>query len=73
MRTIEMLGLKRKILTTNENIRKYDFYRSSNQIVVSRSEINISLDNITSNYEPIDEVVYNSYSLSSWINDVFNI
>jgi len=73
MRTIEMLGLQQKILTTNENIKEYDFYRPENQIVVSRSNISIPTGCISGKYEMIDEVIYKSYNLTSWIYKVFDL
>lgn len=73
MRTIEMLGLKRKILTTNENIKAYDFYRPTNQIIVSRKNVVIPTNSVSDSYETIDEKVYTSYNLKSWIMQVFDI
>lgn len=73
MRTIEMLGLKRKLLTTNENIKDYDFYRPENQIVISRKNICIPINDVTDKYKTIDDKIYNSYSLSSWILQVFDL
>ena len=73
MRTIEMLGLQRKILTTNPYIKDYDFYNPNNQIIVSRKIIEINPENITDKYESIEEEIYDSYKLKSWVDKVFNV
>ncbi len=72
MRTIEMLGLKQKVLTTNEHIKEYDFYEPKNQIVISRSGFNVPLDSVNGEYIPTDDIIYNSYSLNSWIKTIFS-
>lgn len=73
IRTIEMLGLKRKILTTNENIKNYDFYNPCNQIVVSRKNVVLPSSTITDDYENVDDKIYYSYSLKSWVLQVFSL
>ena len=73
MRTIEMLGLRQKILTTNEHIKEYDFYMPENQIVISRSNFHIAPNCLNGNYQSVDENVYKSYSLTSWIFKVFDL
>lgn len=73
MRTIEMLGLKRKILTTNENIKDYDFYNPANQIVVSRKNIIIPKQNVSEIYETLDDKIYNLYNLKSWVLRIFDL
>ena len=73
MRTIEMLGLQRKILTTNQYIKDYDFYKPNNQIIVSRRNIEINSENITDKYEAVEKEVYDSYKLKSWVEKVFDV
>ena len=72
MRTIEMLGLRRKILTTNEYIKTYDFYNSKNKIVIDRKNIEANLSDISDSYEHVDENIYNKYTLKSWLMDILN-
>lgn len=72
MRTIEMLGAHRKILTTNKYIREYDFFNSSNQIVVSRNSINIDVTHLINGYSNVTETVYNKYKISTWLKEIFS-
>lgn len=73
MRTIEMLGLKRKLLTTNINIISYDFYNSVNQIVIDRNVINFDKKIIELPYQDIKKEIYLKYRIDYWVKEVFGI
>ncbi|MDD6148816.1 MAG: capsular biosynthesis protein CpsH [Lachnospiraceae bacterium] len=72
MRTIEMLGLHQKILTTNQNVKGYDFYEPGNQLVISRDEIKIDKDLLAKPYTEVPEEVYEKYSIHSFVMDIFD-
>ncbi|WP_022932591.1 hypothetical protein [Treponema bryantii] len=72
MRTIEMLGAHKKILTTNENIEEYDFYNPRNQIIIDRKKVCVDKSLVNENFEPVSEEIYKKYMLSEWIKEVFN-
>ncbi|MCD1124791.1 hypothetical protein LPW36_01870 [Jinshanibacter sp. LJY008] len=72
MRTIEMLGAEKKLITTNTNVSSYDFYDKQNICIVDPNNIFIDEDFIRLPYKPIDEEIYLKYSLSSWINNIFS-
>jgi hypothetical protein len=72
MRTIEMIGMRKKIVTTNQDIINYDFYDSRNIYVLSRKNPFISIDFLNSKYAPIKNEIYKSYTLYSWLSDIFN-
>ena len=73
MRTIEMLGLNRKLATTNTNITSYDFYRPQNQIVLCRRHLKLSKDMIREKYVNIPDEIYKKYSIQYWAKDIFSI
>lgn len=73
MRTIEMLGARRKLMTTNTDIVNYDFYNSSNINVVSRSRVDIDSSFIKSGMSQLDNDLYRKYSIDGWIDDIFSI
>lgn len=73
MRTIEMLGLSRKLATTNTNISSYDFYRPQNQIVLDRKNLMLSKDMIREKYAEIPEEIYKKYSIQYWAKDIFDL
>lgn len=70
MRTIETLGAKRKLITTNHNIKKYDFYNENNVYVIDQDNWSGIEQFIKNQYEPIDDDIYSKYSLHSWIKNI---
>lgn len=71
MRTIEILGAKRKLMTTNEYIKEYDFYKKSNIFILNRETAEIDIGFFNLEYEAIEEKVYEKYSISNWIDSIF--
>lgn len=72
MRTIEMLGAKRKLLTTNKNICNYDFYNDSNIYLFDRNNITIDKEFFKLDFKEIDKEIYLKYSLKNWIHTIFD-
>lgn len=72
MRTLEMIGMKKKIITTNKDIVNYDFYNPNNILVLSRDNIQIPKHFIDSEYEALDSLIYDKYSIESWINEILS-
>jgi hypothetical protein len=72
MRTIETLGAKRKMITTNVNIKKYDFYNSNNILVMDEHNLDEIEQFISHEYEPLNDDVYKKYSLHSWLETIIN-
>lgn len=73
MRTIEMLGMNKKLITTNTDIKKYDFYNPNNIMVIDRKNVMIDHDFLATPYQKIDEKIYSKYSLEYWIYEVLDI
>lgn len=71
MRTIEMLGCRKKIITTNASVMDYDFYDENNICVVDRKSPYFPKEFISSPYKQIDEDVYLKYSLRNWLDTIF--
>ena len=72
MRTIETLGAKKKLITTNADVSNYDFYRPENILVVDRKKPVIPEDFIKSDWIEIPEDIYKKYSISSWLQTMFS-
>ncbi|MEK3879585.1 hypothetical protein [Paenibacillus sp. FSL M7-0420] len=72
MRTIETLGAKRKMITTNTNVKKYDFYNENNILVLEEYNLNTIENFLKQEYEPIDEQIYIKYSLHSWLETIIS-
>ena len=73
MRTIEMLGLKKKLITTNPDVVHYDFYHPNNICVIDRNKPTLDVDFVKKTYCDIDKTIYQRYHICSWITDVFNV
>lgn len=73
MRTIEMLGAKRKLITTNNAIKNYDFYSPNNILVIDRNDPKIPIDFYFSEYESVNDELYFKYSLDGWLKDIFSL
>lgn len=72
MRTIEMIGMNKKVLTTNSDILEYDFYNANNISVIDRNKVDISEEFLKSKYFPLSKEIYENYSLESWVYDVLS-
>lgn len=70
MRTIEMLGASRKLITTNPSIIKADFYDPNNQCYVDREQPIIDPAFLETPWRPQDPALLKHYSLSGWLDDV---
>ena len=70
MRTIEMIGLRKKLITTNKDIVNYDFYNQNNILVVDRKNFVLDFSFLDKPYIDLDEAIYQKYSLSNWIMEV---
>lgn len=73
MRTIEMIGMNKKLITTNQSIMEYDFYNPENIAVIDRKTVEIPEGFLKKPYQKINEEVYNRYSLDNWIIDVLGV
>jgi len=71
MRTIEVLGAKRKLITTNYHVKDYDFYNECNILVIDRQNPIIPLDFVYSSYSEIPVHIYDKYSIENWLRCVF--
>lgn len=71
MRTIEAIGANKKLITTNEDIKNYDFYDEDNICILDKENITIEKDFFEKPYKKISKDIKNKYSLDSWIEDVF--
>lgn len=73
MRTIETLGAKKKLITTNHLVQEYDFYRPENILIVDRENPVIDDEFLKSQWKEIPDDLYEKYSLRSWLNTIFKL
>lgn len=70
MRSIEILGLRRKLITTNQDIVNYDFYNENNICIIDRKHPAVDKGFFEKPYQMLDEGIYEKYSLGNWILEV---
>lgn len=70
IRTMEAVGAKRKLVTTNENVRKYDLYHPDNILVISRSHPVIDYKWLHLPFKELDQSVYEKYSVRQWVQTI---
>lgn len=73
MRTIEMVGAKKKFITTNQEVKEYDFYNPNNIAIIDRNNPEIVSNFFKTEYIDIDEGIRQKYCLKQWISDVLGI
>lgn len=71
MRTIETHGMRKKLITTNANIKEYDFYNPNNILIVDRANPVIPDEFVHTPYKELDRELYDKYSLKKWLETIF--
>ncbi len=69
IRIFEALGLGKKVLTTNENIKQYDFYNPKNILLDSELSSD-SIKILKSDYCTVDKKIVQDYSIESWLKKI---
>ena len=72
MRTMDILGLNKKMITTNHDIINYDFYRESNVQLLDRNNIEIDKDFLGKPYQKLENEIYDKYSMKRWLFQLLN-
>lgn len=70
MRTLEIIGLHKKLITTNPDIVNYDFYNENNIQMMDRNHPKVDVEFINRKYQELDASIYKQYSLESWLKNV---
>lgn len=70
-RAYEAMISRRKYITTNPEIMKYDFYRPNNVAVIDMENPVIAPAFWDSPFEPIDENIMYRYSIAGLVDDLF--
>lgn len=71
IRTMECLGAKRKLITTNADIKHYDFYNENN-ILIFDGNVDFNSPFFTNDYQDIPEEIYQKYSLRNWLKTMLD-
>lgn len=72
-RVFESLKLERKLITTNETIKEYDFYNPNNILIIDKNNPIITHKFLDGKYEQVPDAIIKKYELKNWTKIVFNI
>jgi hypothetical protein len=69
-RVFESIGLQKKLITTNTDIKNYDFYNPNNILIIDKINPDIEISFFDKEYQQIPSSIYNKYSLDGWLKKV---
>jgi hypothetical protein len=69
-RVFESLGLEKKLITTNLDIKNYDFYNSNNILIIDENNPIIPVDFFENEYKEIPKKILQKYTLDGWAERV---
>ena len=72
-RVFEAIGYQKKLITTNETVKFYDFYHPNNIFIYNGENHNELTKFLKLPYFPIDENIRQKYSFNNWIRYVLDI
>jgi len=72
-RVFESMGAQKKLITTNPDIKNYDFFNPDNIYVVENNEFAINKTFFETPYVPVPKEIYEQYTLDGWIRTVLNL
>lgn len=70
MRTLETLGARKKLITTNVSVESYDFFLASNICVIDRDNPLIPEEFLQTPYIDVDPSIYHRYRLEGWLDEL---
>lgn len=68
-RVFESLGLHKKLITTNSDIKNYDFYNANNILIIDSKEPKINVDFFKNPYTEIPKEILYNYQIKNWFNE----
>ena len=71
MRSLETFGAHKKLVTTNQCIKEYDFYNPSNIFIIDRKNPKIPHSFFKETFIPPPLDIYEKYSLKGWLYELF--
>lgn len=72
-RIFEAMAYQKKIITSNTAVRNYDFYNPNNILVLDENNLQIDASFFTTMYQPIPDEIYQKYTLSHWVDTIFEL
>lgn len=70
IRTIELLAAQKKFVTTNQEIKYYDFYNENNIAILSRENPQINQKFVSKKFSQINEDIIDRYSIGYFLFEI---
>jgi hypothetical protein len=70
MRTLEMLGAGKKLITTNPQVSRAEFYDSQNTVVIDRKNPKIDPEFFEYPYRTPSTEIVRRYSIENWLDEL---
>lgn len=67
MRVLESIFYSKKLITTDSNIKSYEFYYKNNIFIWGEDDVESIVEFVNSEYEQIDENIKRYYMLEEWV------
>ena len=64
---MESLFFKRKLITNNKEVMKYEFYNPNNIFILEKDNFEKINEFINSKYEDIDSKIVDYYDIENWL------
>jgi hypothetical protein len=71
-RVFEAMGLRKKLITTNEDIATYDFYDKRNILIIDLNAIKIPKEFLETPYREVPAAIYEQYTARNFVNKIFD-
>lgn len=72
-RVFEAMGFGKKLITTNEDIKNYDFYNQNNIFIWKKGTQSIPNNFLNTPYEELPNEIYEKYSQKKWVKKIFDL
>ncbi|MFV0346373.1 MAG: hypothetical protein ACK5IQ_09050 [Bacteroidales bacterium] len=72
-RFFEAMALEKKVITNNHNVKNYEFYNPNNIMILDQDMTFKDNDFFNSPYEKLPKEIYEQYTISHWVEKVFNL
>ena len=72
MRPMEALGLGKKLITTNSDIRNYSFYDPQNIMIIDPAAIQLDPEFFNTPYKPVPETIKERFHVRTWLARIFD-
>lgn len=71
LRAMESLCYRKKLITNNIHIKKYDFYHKNNIYIIGEDDDFSIVDFVNTPYFDISQEIINNYDVNNWIKKLF--